>query len=181
MTDVRYDNVIDVSSVYVIGDWNAEINANSVFGSELSSFCTDHSYIISDIEHLGIDSGCFTFVSEAHSTSWIDHWVCTGQAHASISSIHVIYDTQSSDHFPLRQCKRDEASVRADILTNDLVKRNSTLFWNHVSKQHRRCIIPADTVGGTEPLVENLLLPCGKITTRICSIVWIPNRTKNLL
>ena len=38
-----------VSSVFVIGDWNAEINANSVFGSELSSFCTDHSYVISDI------------------------------------------------------------------------------------------------------------------------------------
>ena len=50
--------------------------------------------------------------------------------------------------FKLRQCKRDEARVRADILANDLVKRNSTLFWNHVSKQHRRCIIPADTVGG---------------------------------
>ena len=41
--------------------------------------------------------------------------------------------------FKLRQCKRDEARVRADILANDLVKRNSTLFWNHVSKQHRRC------------------------------------------
>ena len=70
----------DVSSVFVIGDWNAEINANSVFGSELSSFCTDHSYVISDIEHLGIDSGSFTFFSEAHgSTSWIDHCVCTGR------------------------------------------------------------------------------------------------------
>ena len=30
----------DVSSVYVIGDWKAENSANSVFGSELSSFCT---------------------------------------------------------------------------------------------------------------------------------------------
>ena len=47
----------DVSSVYVIGDWNAQINANSVFGSEQSIFCTDHSYVTSDIEHLGIDSG----------------------------------------------------------------------------------------------------------------------------
>ena len=40
------------------------------------------------------------------------------------------------------------ARVRADILANDLVKRNTTQFWKHVSKQHRRCIIPADTVGG---------------------------------
>ena len=50
--------------------------------------------------------------------------------------------------FKLRQCKREEARVRADILANDLVKRNTTQFWKHVSKQHRRCIIPADTVGG---------------------------------
>ena len=49
--------------------------------------------------------------------------------------------------FKLRQCKRDEARVglRADILANDLVKRNSTLFWNYVSKQHRICIIPASS------------------------------------
>ena len=50
--------------------------------------------------------------------------------------------------FKLRQCKRDEARIRADILADVLVKRNTTLFWSHVSKQNRRCIIPADTVGG---------------------------------
>ena len=50
--------------------------------------------------------------------------------------------------FKLRQCKRDEARIRADVLADDLVKRNTTLFWSHVSKQNRRCIIPADTVGG---------------------------------
>ena len=54
---------------------------------------------------MGIDSGSFTYISEAHgSTSWIDHCVCTSQAHASISVINVIYDTQSSDHFPLSIC-----------------------------------------------------------------------------
>ena len=42
--------------------------------------------------------------------------------------------------FKLRQCKSDEARVRADILVNDLVQRNSTLFWSHVSKQNRRCV-----------------------------------------
>ena len=59
----------DVSSVYVIGDWNAEISANSVFGSELSSFCTEHRYVIFDIEHLCIDSGSFTYISEAHGST----------------------------------------------------------------------------------------------------------------
>ena len=59
----------DVSSVYLIGDWNAEINANSVFGSELSSFCTEHRYVVSDIEYMGIDSGSFTYLSEAHGST----------------------------------------------------------------------------------------------------------------
>ena len=58
-------------------------------------------YVISDIEHQGIDSGSFTYISEAYgSTSWIDHCVYTSQAHSSISAINVNYDTQSSDHFP---------------------------------------------------------------------------------
>ena len=50
--------------------------------------------------------------------------------------------------FQLRQCKRDEARIWADIIADDLVKRNTALFWSHVSKQNRRCIMPADTVGG---------------------------------
>ena len=68
----------DISSVYIIGDWNAGFNGNSVFGTELSSFCLEHGYVLSDIDHLGADSGSFTFVSEAHgTTSWIDHCLCT--------------------------------------------------------------------------------------------------------
>ena len=125
----------DVCSVYVIGDWNAEINANSVFGSELSSFCTDHSYVISDIEHLGIDSGSFTFFSGAHgSTSWIDHCVCTGQAHASISSINVIYDTQSSDHFPLSICIDISIVLMLDMHSPD---SRSKLNWGKASDSER--------------------------------------------
>ena len=68
----------DITSVYIIGDWNAGFNGNSVFGTELSSFCLEHGYVLSDIDHHGADSGSFTFVSEAHgTTSWIDHCLCT--------------------------------------------------------------------------------------------------------
>ena len=44
----------DISSVYIIGDWNAGFNGNSVFGTELSSFCLEHGYVLSDIDHLGL-------------------------------------------------------------------------------------------------------------------------------
>ena len=32
-----------------------------MFGTELSSFCLEHGYVLSDIDHLGTDSGSFTF------------------------------------------------------------------------------------------------------------------------
>ena len=92
----------DISSVYIIGDWNAGFNGNSVFGTELSSFCLEHDYVLSDIDHLGAHSGSFTFVSEAHgTTSWLDHCLCTTQAHASLVDVNIDYGMQSSDHFPL--------------------------------------------------------------------------------
>ena len=83
----------DISSVFVIGDWNAGVHSNCVFGSELSTFCTEHSYIISDVDRLGCCSDSFTFLSEAHgTTSWIDHRVSAEQAHSSITDVNICYD-----------------------------------------------------------------------------------------
>ena len=48
----------------------------------------------------------------------------------------------------LRQCRRNEASVRADIITRDLCKKDTKLFWKHVSKQNNSSTSLADTVGG---------------------------------
>ena len=50
----------DISSAYIIGEWNADFNGNSVFGTELSSLCLEHGYVLSDIDHLGAASGAFT-------------------------------------------------------------------------------------------------------------------------
>ena len=54
---------------------------------------------------IGLESGAFTYFSESHgTTSWIDHCVCTVQAHAAVSSLEINYDVQSSDHYPLSIC-----------------------------------------------------------------------------
>ena len=61
----------DISSVFVIVDLNAGVNSNCLFGSELSTFCTEHSYVLSDVDRLGCCSDSFIFLSEAHvTTSW---------------------------------------------------------------------------------------------------------------
>ena len=89
----------------IIGDWNANVNNNAIFGAELISFCEEHGYIISDVDKLGLESGAFTYLSESHgTTSWIDHCVGTVQAHAAVSSLEINYDVQSSDHYPLSIC-----------------------------------------------------------------------------
>ena len=50
---IKYLGLVDaiikesyISSVFVIGDWNAGVNNNSVFGSELSTFCTEHTAVV---------------------------------------------------------------------------------------------------------------------------------------
>ena len=48
----------------------------------------------------------------------------------------------------LRKCRREEATIRADIDASDLSNNDSTLFWKHVSKQNNGSLKLADTVGG---------------------------------
>ena len=94
-----------------------------------------NTYVISDIEHMGIDSGSFTFISDAHgSTSWIAHCACTGQGHANISASNVIYDTQSSDHFPLSICI--DISI-VPMLDMHGPGSRSTLNWDKASDRER--------------------------------------------
>ena len=48
----------------------------------------------------------------------------------------------------LRKCRREEATIRADILASDLSNNDSALFWKHVSRQNNGLLKLADTVGG---------------------------------
>ena len=48
----------------------------------------------------------------------------------------------------LRECRREEATIRADIIASDLSNNDSTLFWKYVSKQNNGSLKLADTVGG---------------------------------
>ena len=48
----------------------------------------------------------------------------------------------------LRKRRREEATIRADILASDSSNNDSTLFWKHVSKQNNGSLKLADTVCG---------------------------------
>ena len=56
--------------------------------------------------------------------------------------------SRSKFKYLLRQCKRNQASIRADILARDLCKKDPKSFWKNVSKQNNSSTNLADTVGG---------------------------------
>ena len=88
--------------VAMFGDFNTNYKsgAQSLFAKELSKFCTDEHYIITDLDYC--DSTSFTFYSAAHnSVSWLDHFVCTINTHRIVKPVNIHYDFMSSDHFPM--------------------------------------------------------------------------------
>lgn len=92
------DNVC--TCVYVVGDWNADISdRSSLFARHLIQFCIDSELTISSQVLLPADS--FSYISEAwHTTSWLDHCICTADAHANLRSMEIVYEASMSDHIP---------------------------------------------------------------------------------
>ena len=93
---------VDTLYSYVIGDFNAHVSEDRshLFGNELHNFCANENYILSDIKFC--DSGSYTYYSEAHhTTSWLDHVMCSQTAHTLIKDITVEYGAISSDHHPI--------------------------------------------------------------------------------
>ena len=91
--------------------------------------------MLSDIDHLGADSGSFTFVSEAHdTTSWIDHCLFTTQAHARLVGGNIDCGMQSSDHFPLSICIDVKSVPR---LESELLPIQFRLNWSKASARDK--------------------------------------------
>ena len=90
----------DSPYVYVLGDYNADIEKQTSFGKELLSFCQESDLVIADTMFLS--SGSVTHVNDGHGTeSWLDHIIKTKGAFEFIQNINVCYSVVSSDHFPL--------------------------------------------------------------------------------
>ncbi|KAL0870260.1 hypothetical protein ABMA27_005292 [Loxostege sticticalis] len=90
----------EVESVFLLGDFNA--HPGESFFNELTDFSAEQNWICSDIKKLGLNSGTYTYISEAHGSGrWLDHCVVTEAAWKLIIDSKVLYDTYWSDHFPL--------------------------------------------------------------------------------
>ena len=86
--------------LFILSDFNADIQSSSVFGDELIDFCDNNNLCFIDNEKLLTDS--FTFVSQTHgTTSWLDHCITTASGKSITSNISIIDNFVCSDHFPL--------------------------------------------------------------------------------
>ena len=78
--------------ICILGDFNADIQATSIFGAELIEFCDNNNLCFLDTELLPPDS--FTYINQAHSTtSWLDHCITTTSGKAIASSLSIIDNT----------------------------------------------------------------------------------------
>ena len=90
----------NTSYIFILGDFNANIQTTSIFGAELIEFCDNNNLCFLDKELLSPDS--FTYISQAHgTTSWLDHCITTTSGRAITSSLSIIDNIVCSDHFPL--------------------------------------------------------------------------------
>lgn len=125
-----------IESVYMLGDFNSDIYG--LFYSELSNYCVEQSWSCCDVDYLGIDSGTFTFISEAHgSCAWLDHCLVTQAAKQTIVNVYVDYDALWSDHFPLMiECNLYllTPKVHANVACNN----NNSMLWGVRGRQEVR-------------------------------------------
>ena len=118
--------------VYVVGDWNSDISdRKSLFGQLLIQFCEDNKLILSSKERLPSDS--YTYISEAwHTTSWLDHCVCTADAHDSLEKIEILYGMATADHIPVSLILNIESLP--ELIIPDNHERNVKIDWSRATE-----------------------------------------------
>ena len=116
--------------VFILGDFNADIQSTSIFGAELIDFCDNNELCFVDRKRLLPDT--FTYTSQAHgTTSWLDHCITTMSGQSVISHVSVIDNVVCSDHFPLCiEVICDIISLYNSTMTSAV---NSSIQW-HAAK-----------------------------------------------
>lgn len=122
-----------ISSVFVIGDMNADISdRNSLCSSHIVQFCQDNNLILSSEVCLPVDS--YTYVSEAwNTTSWLDHCISTADAHASLRGMSILYDTVTTDNIPVSMVMNAEFLVAMSNNENNI--NAAKMDWSALTKE----------------------------------------------
>ena len=83
-------------------DLGVTMNANMKVSEQCRIAASKGNQILGMIRRGNCNSGFYTYVSDAHhSTSWLDHVICSSNMHSAIGGIYVVDKLPSSDHLPL--------------------------------------------------------------------------------
>ena len=152
--------------VFILGDYNADIQSESVFGSEFINFCDTNSLYFIDRSLPVPDT--FTFVGQLHvPTSWLDHCISTTSCKSLVSNVSVIYITICSDHFPL--C----VDIDCDFTTmfnSTFIKENRSIFKWHLSRDDDDKLKYSYR---THYLLSNIELPTYALLCRNSSCIYL--------
>jgi len=120
---------------FVLGDFNANISSDSVFGTELIDFCDTNNLCFIDKYMLLPDS--FTYISQAHgTTSWLDHCITTSSGQEIVSNSYIIKDIVCSDHLPLCIDVNCDISSICDTIT---IKEPKNVYkWNLATDNNKQ-------------------------------------------
>lgn len=149
----------DCSCVYIVGDMNADISDDrSSFGNHLKHFCSENGLVLSSQVLLPNES--YTYVSDAwHTTSWLDHCLCTSDAHAAIVNMRIEYNMATFDHMPLFINMKLENIPKLTPISGPVNGESldwSRLSWEEVNKYTQ----------STDQCLKNIELPKDAILCR---------------
>lgn len=95
----------------------------------------------------------FTYISDAwHTTSWLDHCVCTADAHASLDNIEIYYEMATSDHIPIVISLNGENLPMLAVVDHEV--NTGKLDWSNLTKEEINRYTAV-----TENLLNNIKLP----------------------
>ena len=162
----KVNNIIcsaDTPVVYAIGDFNADVVKNQMFGKELSKFCHDESLFISD--NIFLSSDTYTYYSEAHcTTSWLDHIISTSSAHSLINDVFVSYDYVTSDHVPLCLEIMQSKHLFTDISQKENIDSDCNVQWDKLNDEELLCYKKSTERNLRSVFLQNEVFDCCDVT-----------------
>ena len=145
--------------IYVVGDMNADVpDVNSLFANHLMQFCSDGGLILSS--KVLMPDNSYTYISEAwHTTSWLDHCICTADAHDTLDAMEINYDLATTDHIPFSMLLNfGNIPILSSIDSNISAGK---LDWSNLTQENlKEYISRTDTLLGCIELPKDATVCC---------------------
>ena len=122
----------NINNLLIVGDLNADPNRGRFWG-ELLPFL--EAYMLTSIDVRLLPTSTFTYLSPGkHTTSWLDHVLCSKHLEKNISNMCVNYDLALYDHFPLCFKMNFTVCVNEHRIGNSIIEK--MVNWNKITSKN---------------------------------------------